>query len=106
MHADQAQGLHRCPRGVVPSFPHPPGSSRMMQQVPRTEVCCPEPMAAEAGLGLEPTSVVEDLSGCVKIVGSDLRDLLQVPAQPLKGEVVWGNLLNFWVSFLSFKTIT
>lgn len=36
-----------------------------------------------AELGLEPTSVVGDGSGCVKIVGPDWRDLLQVPARPL-----------------------
>lgn len=46
------------------------------------------------------------MSGCVKIVGSDLRDLLQILAQSLRSEVVWANYLLSWVSFLIFKMIT
>lgn len=46
------------------------------------------------------------MSGCVKIVGSDLRDLLQIPAQSLRSEVVWANYLLSGVSFLIFKMIT
>lgn len=84
MHADSGPGMASLPTWGGAILPHPPSSSRMRQQVPRMEVCCPEPTAAGAGLGLEPTLVVEDASGCVKIVGSDLRDLLQVPAQPLR----------------------
>lgn len=31
------------------------------------ELCCPEPTAGRAQLGLEPSLVVEDVSGCVRL---------------------------------------
>lgn len=74
-------------------LPQPPSSVRMREQVQGTEACCPEPTAPGTELGVAPSLVVEDVSGCVKTVGSDLRDLLQIPAQPLR---IWpGQLTSF-----------
>lgn len=73
----------------------------MRQRGPRTEACCPELTAARAGLGVDRNSVEEVTSEWVKIMGSDLRDLLQIPAQLLRSDVVWA--IHFLAQFPDFK---
>lgn len=63
-----SQGSHPCSQGGV-VLPLPPSS------IQRAEASCPEPTATGAELGGDPSSVEEDVSGCVRIVGSYLRDL-------------------------------
>lgn len=47
-------------------LPQPPSSGRMREQAQGTEACRPEPTAPGTELGAAPSSVVEDVAGCVK----------------------------------------
>ena len=60
----QASGLRPWLSAGSAVSPHPPCSCRMRQQVPRTEVLS---AATGTGLGLEPSAVVEDVSGPVRL---------------------------------------